>query len=49
VAVLEFMDPIPPGMKMKEFLPLLEKTIETRSDELMVEAGFVFPPDYYKG
>ena len=49
VAVLEFMDPIPPGMKMKEFLPLLEKTIETRSDELMVEAGFVFPPDYYNG
>jgi len=43
VAVLEFMDPIPPGMPIKEFLPLLERTIETRSNELMVEAGFEFP------
>ena len=42
VAVLEFMDPIPPGLPIKEFLPLLEETIETRSDELMAEAGFDF-------
>ena len=43
VAVMEFMDPIPPGMPIKEFLPLLEETIETRSDALMAEAGFKFP------
>lgn len=43
VAVLEFMDPIAPGMNIKEFLPLLETTIETRSDELMADAGFEFP------
>ncbi len=46
VAVMEFMDPIPEGLPMKEFLPLLEETIETRSDELMVEAGFEFPAGY---
>lgn len=48
-AVLEFMEPIPPGMELKPFLALIEDRIETRSDELMREAGFVFPDDYPNG
>ncbi len=48
-AVLEFMDPIPSGMEMKEFLAVIEDRIETRSDELMREAGFVFPDGYGDG
>ena len=39
-AVVEFLDPIPPGMPRKEFLPLLEKTIEAASNKLNAEAGF---------
>lgn len=46
VAVMEFLDPIPPGLPIKEFLSLLEETIETRSDALMKEAGFLFPKDH---
>ncbi len=43
LAVMEFLDPIPPGMPLKSFLTTIEDKIETRSDALMVEAGFVFP------
>lgn len=40
VAVVEFLDPIPPGRPRAEFLSELETRIETRSAELMLEAGF---------
>lgn len=43
VAVMEFMEPIEPGLDPKEFLSTLEERIETRSNELMAEAGFEFP------
>lgn len=42
VAVMEFMDPIEPGLPPKEFLKLIEEKIETRSNELMEKAGFDF-------
>lgn len=34
-AALEFLPPIPPGMDKEPFMALLEKTIETRSRELL--------------
>jgi len=40
VAVVEYMDPIPPGMPRDEFMAHLEEIVEKRSNELMVEAGF---------
>lgn len=40
-AVVEFLDPIPTGMPQAEFMALLEDRIETASDALNVEAGFV--------
>ena len=40
LAVVEFLDPIPPGLTREEFLRRLEHEIETRSDALMAEAGF---------
>jgi 1-acyl-sn-glycerol-3-phosphate acyltransferase len=40
LAVIEFLEPIPPGLEAKAFLAKLENVIETRSDELMREAGF---------
>ncbi|MEP3345818.1 MAG: lysophospholipid acyltransferase family protein [Litoreibacter sp.] len=41
VAVVEFLDPIAPGMPKEEFLALLEQEVETASDRLLDEAGFV--------
>lgn len=41
VAVVEFLQPIAPGMERKEFMEHLEETVETRSNQLMAEAGFV--------
>jgi len=41
-AVLEFLEPIPAGLELKEFMAKLEDVIETNSDRLMVEAGYVF-------
>ena len=38
VAVVEFLDPIPAGLPVKEFMDRLEDAIETRSDELLNEA-----------
>ena len=38
VAVVEFLDPIPPGLAVKEFMAVLEDRVETRSDELLAEA-----------
>lgn len=37
-SVVEFLEPIPPGMHVKEFMAHLEDVIETRSDELLAEA-----------
>ncbi len=39
-AVVEFLDPIAPGMDEGPFMARLEDQIETRSDALMAEAGF---------
>lgn len=40
LAVVEFLDPIPPGMARDRFMHHLETTVEARSDALMREAGF---------
>ena len=37
-AVVEFLDPIPPGLPPKEFMQILEQQVETRSDALLEEA-----------
>ena len=39
-AVVEFLDPIPPGLDRETFLAKLEAEIETASDKLNKEAGF---------
>lgn len=41
LAVVEFLDPIPPGLPIKEFMVQLETAIEPRSDELLEEAKAV--------
>jgi 1-acyl-sn-glycerol-3-phosphate acyltransferase len=41
--VVEFLDPIAPGLPTKVFLASLSGTIESESDRLMAEAGFVPP------
>jgi 1-acyl-sn-glycerol-3-phosphate acyltransferase len=38
VAVVEFLDPIPPGLPRDEFMARLENMVEARSDELLLEA-----------
>ncbi|TNF57186.1 MAG: 1-acyl-sn-glycerol-3-phosphate acyltransferase, partial [Rhodobacteraceae bacterium] len=40
VAVVEFLDPIAPGMERAAFMERLEQVVETRSDALMRQAGF---------
>jgi len=37
--VVEFLDPIPPGLPKREFLPRLQETIEIASNRLIAEAG----------
>jgi 1-acyl-sn-glycerol-3-phosphate acyltransferase len=44
LAVVEFLDPIAPGLTKQAFLTHLEDAVETRSNELMREAGF--EPDH---
>lgn len=39
-AVVEFLDPIPPGVDQKIFMADLEERIEARSEALLDEAGF---------
>ena len=39
-AVLEFLEPIPPGLAVPEFMALVEEVVEGASDRLMREAGF---------
>ncbi|MET0445609.1 MAG: lysophospholipid acyltransferase family protein [Pseudorhodoplanes sp.] len=36
--VVEFLDPLPPGMGRKEFLPALSHSIETATDRIVAEA-----------
>lgn len=38
-AVVEFLDPIPPGLPRDEFMTLLESRVEIASDRLLAEAG----------
>jgi 1-acyl-sn-glycerol-3-phosphate acyltransferase len=38
VAVVEFLEPIPVGVPVKEFMGMLEDRVESRSDELLREA-----------
>ncbi len=40
LAVVEFLDPIAPGLKVQDFMKTVEARIETASDALMAEAGF---------
>lgn len=40
VAVVDFLPRIPAGLELEPFMEQLESTVETRSDELMREAGF---------
>ena len=40
LAVVEFLPPIPPGLKGREFMARLEDVVERRSNMLMAEAGF---------
>lgn len=39
-AVVEFLEPIPPGLPIKDFMSRIETTVEKASDNLMREAGF---------
>ncbi|MFY0636205.1 MAG: 1-acyl-sn-glycerol-3-phosphate acyltransferase [Vannielia sp.] len=43
VGVIEFLPPIPPGLVPQAFMARLEEVVETRSDALMLEAGFDAP------
>jgi 1-acyl-sn-glycerol-3-phosphate acyltransferase len=40
LAVVEFLEPIPPGLEAETFMAELEARIEGASDRLMAEAGF---------
>ncbi len=40
LAIVDFLDPIEPGVERDAFLNRLENVIETRSDALMKEVGF---------
>ena len=43
VAVVQYLDPLPPGMELEAFMAELEERVETASDALMREAGFDVP------
>lgn len=40
LAVVEFLDPIAPGLKVQDFMTRLESDVETHSNRLMAEANF---------
>lgn len=40
LAIVEFLEPIEPGVERADFLEQLERVIESRSNELMREVGF---------
>ena len=39
-AIVEFLDPMPPGQEMEAFMDVLEDRVETKSNALMKEIGF---------
>jgi len=39
-AILEFLEPIEPGLEIRDFMEKLEEIVETNSNRLMREAGF---------
>ena len=39
LAVVEFLEPVPPGMEVQPFIALIRDRIETASDKLVAEAG----------
>lgn len=41
LAVVEFLPPIAPGLAIADFMARLETEVETHSDRLMAEAGFI--------
>jgi 1-acyl-sn-glycerol-3-phosphate acyltransferase len=43
LAVVEFLPPIPPGETVAAFMTALETAVESGSNRLMAEAGFVAP------
>jgi 1-acyl-sn-glycerol-3-phosphate acyltransferase len=43
LGVVEFLDPISPGLDQKAFMIKLEQVVETNSDRLMREAGLALP------
>lgn len=43
VAVVEFMDPIPPGMQKEAFMAHLEEVVESRSDALLAQTDWTPP------
>ncbi|PTX57344.1 1-acyl-sn-glycerol-3-phosphate acyltransferase [Litoreibacter ponti] len=43
VAVVEFLEPIPPGLTKEAFIAQLEEVVEAASDRLLEEAGFKPP------
>lgn len=45
LAVVEFLPRIPAGLPLPQMMAQLEDAVETRSDDLMREAGFVFADD----
>jgi 1-acyl-sn-glycerol-3-phosphate acyltransferase len=45
LAVVEFLEPIPPGLPRPVFMARLEQAVESRSDALMAENGLVLPRD----
>lgn len=40
LAVVEFLDPMPAGLPIEDFMAELEQRVESASDRLMAEAGF---------
>ncbi|UWQ17885.1 1-acyl-sn-glycerol-3-phosphate acyltransferase [Jannaschia sp. M317] len=44
LGVVEFLEPIPPGLDRATFMALLEERIETASNRLLQEAGFPVAP-----
>jgi 1-acyl-sn-glycerol-3-phosphate acyltransferase len=47
LAVVEFLEPIPPGLPIAEFMARVEAVVEENSDRLMREAGFEAPADRF--
>ncbi|WP_112320493.1 lysophospholipid acyltransferase family protein [Oceanibium sediminis] len=43
LAIVEYLDPIPPGVKLSSFMLQMEEAVETASDALMAEVGHPRP------